>query len=58
MFKLIDHVEIVTDQPERTIEFYTAVLGFKVKSRDQVQPPGSARRSASSTWSWAARPSS
>ncbi len=42
MFKRIDHVELVTDQPERTIEFYTDVLGFKVRSRDRVQPPGGA----------------
>ena len=36
MFKRIDHVEIVTDQPERTVEFYTEVLGFKVRSRDRI----------------------
>jgi glyoxylase I family protein len=36
MFKRIDHVEIVTDQPDRTVEFYTEVLGFKVKSRDRI----------------------
>lgn len=36
MFKRIDHVEIVTDQPDRTIEFYTEVLGFTVKSRDRI----------------------
>jgi glyoxylase I family protein len=36
MFKRIDHVEIVTDQPERTVEFYTGVLGFKVRSRDRI----------------------
>ena len=35
MFKRIDHVEIVTDQPEETIKFYTEVLGFRVKSRDR-----------------------
>ncbi|MBI2205266.1 MAG: VOC family protein [Candidatus Rokubacteria bacterium] len=38
MFKRIDHVEIVTDQPERTVEFYTEVLGFTVKSRDRIDP--------------------
>jgi catechol 2,3-dioxygenase-like lactoylglutathione lyase family enzyme len=27
MFKRIDHVEIVTDRLERTVEFYTEVLG-------------------------------
>ena len=36
MFKRIDHVEIVTDQPARTVEFYTEVLGFKVRSRDRI----------------------
>jgi glyoxylase I family protein len=40
MFKRIDHVEIVTDQPERTVEFYTEVLGFKVKSRDRIDRSG------------------
>jgi glyoxylase I family protein len=37
MFKRIDHVELVTDQPERTIQFYTDVLGFKLRSRDRVK---------------------
>ncbi len=36
MFKKIDHVEIVTDQLERTVEFYTDVLGFKLKARDRI----------------------
>ncbi len=36
MFKRIDHVEIVTDQPERTVQFYTEVLGFEVRSRDRI----------------------
>jgi len=42
MFKRIDHVEIVTDQPERTAEFYTQVLGFRVKAQDRIERPGSA----------------
>src|SRR6185369_6193635 len=42
MFKRIDHVEIVTDQPERTERFYTDVLGFRVKARDRVQRPDGA----------------
>jgi glyoxylase I family protein len=29
-------VEIVTDQLERTVEFYTDVLGFKLKARDRI----------------------
>ena len=37
MFKRIDHVELITDQPERMIEFYTRVFGFKVKARDRVE---------------------
>ncbi len=36
MFKRIDHVEIVTDQADRTVEFYTEVLGFTVRSRDRI----------------------
>ena len=36
MFKRIDHVEIVTDNPDRTVTFYTEVLGFTVKSRDRI----------------------
>jgi glyoxylase I family protein len=37
MFKRIDHVELVTDQPERTISFYTDVLSFKVRSRQRIE---------------------
>ena len=37
MFKRIDHVEIVTDALDRTIAFYTDVLGFKVKERDRIE---------------------
>ena len=40
MFKRIDHVEIITDHPERTVDFYTEVLGFKVRSRDRVERSG------------------
>ena len=40
MFKRIDHVEIVTDRPEETEAFYTEILGFRLKARDRVQPPG------------------
>lgn len=42
MFKRIDHVEIVTDQPARTESFYTDVLGFKLKARDRIERPGPA----------------
>ena len=36
MFKKIDHVEIVTDQLDRSVQFYTEVLGFKIKARDRI----------------------
>jgi glyoxylase I family protein len=40
MFKRIDHVELVTDNPDRTIAFYTDILGFSVKARDRVERSG------------------
>ena len=40
MFKRIDHVEIVTDQPDQTESFYTDVLGFRVKARDRIERSG------------------
>ena len=40
MFKRIDHVEIVTDQLDRTVQFYTDVLGFRVKARDRIESSG------------------
>lgn len=39
MFKRIDHVEIIPLDVEKTIGFYTNVLGFKVKERRKVQMP-------------------
>lgn len=36
MFKRIDHIELLTAQPERAIAFYTGVLGFNVRARDRV----------------------
>ena len=42
MFKRIDHIEIVTDQPERTAAFYTEILGFRPRSRERVELPGGA----------------
>ena len=44
MFKRIDHVELVTDQLDRTVAFYTEVLGFTVRSRDRLgsSPAGGA----------------
>ena len=40
MFKRIDHVEIVTDRLDRTVEFYTDVLGFAVRARDRIERSG------------------
>src|SRR5438445_11103411 len=40
MFKRIDHVEIVTDQLDRTVQFYTEVLGFTVEARDRIERSG------------------
>ncbi|MBV9553282.1 MAG: VOC family protein [Alphaproteobacteria bacterium] len=43
MFKRIDHIEIVTDRLEPSVEFYTEVLGFTVGARDRIaRPDGSA----------------
>lgn len=36
MFKRIDHIELLTAHPERALDFYTGVLGFKVRARDRV----------------------
>ena len=38
MFKRIDHIELLTAQPERAVKFYTEVLGFKVRASDRVGP--------------------
>ena len=40
MFKRIDHVELVTDRLEQTVEFYTEVLGFAVRARDRIERSG------------------
>ena len=40
LFKRIDHVEIVTDQLDRTVPFYTEVLGFTVKAHDRIERSG------------------
>ncbi|HET7197279.1 MAG TPA: VOC family protein [Burkholderiales bacterium] len=36
MFRRIDHIELVTADPERAVAFYTGVLGFRVRSRQRV----------------------
>ncbi len=38
MFKRIDHVEIIASDLKKTLDFYTRILGFKIKKRG----PGSA----------------
>jgi catechol 2,3-dioxygenase-like lactoylglutathione lyase family enzyme len=42
VFKRVDHIEIVTDRPDLTLQFYTEVLGFRVKAKDRIERPGSA----------------
>ena len=39
MFKRIDHVEIIPRNAERTIRFYTDILGFQLISREAVNAP-------------------
>lgn len=39
MFKRIDHVEIAPSDLERSIAFYTDVLGFRMKERVQIGAP-------------------
>lgn len=36
MFKRIDHVEILPTDFERTISFYTQILGFKLAERKKI----------------------
>jgi len=39
MFKRIDHVEIVPGDLEKSITFYTEVLGFRIRERRKVEAP-------------------
>ena len=39
MFKRIDHVEIVPGDVDRAIDFYSDVLGFKIKMRKKMENP-------------------
>ncbi|HEY3378903.1 MAG TPA: VOC family protein [Armatimonadota bacterium] len=39
MFKRIDHVELVPSDVERTIKFYTDILGFTLTERIPVNAP-------------------
>ena len=36
MFKRIDHVELLTAAPERTVAFYVGVLGFRERERMRI----------------------
>ena len=36
MFKRIDHIELLTATPERTIAFYIGVLGFRERERARI----------------------
>lgn len=36
MFKRIDHIELLTAAPDRTIAFYTDVLGFRERERRRI----------------------
>ncbi|MFO1219901.1 MAG: VOC family protein [Burkholderiaceae bacterium] len=36
MFKRIDHIELLTAAPERTIAFYVGVLGFRERARQHI----------------------
>ena len=39
MFKRVDHVEIVPMNAEKTIDFYVNIVGFRIKSRNEVKMP-------------------
>jgi 4-hydroxyphenylpyruvate dioxygenase-like putative hemolysin len=58
MFKRIDHVEIVTDQLDRTVAFYTEVLGFTEKRRDRIEQSGLGVPIDLVYWTWGAPSSS
>ena len=36
MFKRIDHIELLTSAPERTLAFYSDVLGFRERERRRI----------------------
>ncbi len=39
MFKRIDHIEVIPQDFGRALQFYTEILGFKIKSRLPVAAP-------------------
>jgi glyoxylase I family protein len=36
VFKRIDHIEITTGNLEKTISFYTNIIGFRLKERNKI----------------------
>lgn len=36
MFKRIDHIEIIPQDLKKTVDFYTTILGFKIRQRQKV----------------------
>jgi catechol 2,3-dioxygenase-like lactoylglutathione lyase family enzyme len=36
MFKRIDHIELLTADPQRAVAFYTGTLGFRIRERTRV----------------------
>jgi glyoxylase I family protein len=36
MFKRIDHIELLTTEPERALRFYTDTLGFRIRERMRI----------------------
>ena len=36
MFKRIDHIELLTAEPDRAIAFYTGLLGFRERERTRI----------------------
>ena len=39
IFKRVDHMELVPRDPEKTIDFYVNMLGFRIKNRIEVKMP-------------------
>ncbi|MDP6632210.1 MAG: VOC family protein [Dehalococcoidales bacterium] len=39
MFKRVEHVEIVSSDMKRTLNFYTEILGFDVQTRRTINAP-------------------
>jgi glyoxylase I family protein len=39
MFKKVDHVELVPTNMERSLKFYTEILGFKIQWRHKAEIP-------------------